>query len=453
MRFRSTHLLFVALILVIIIGIIINAVVINITERNRAILSRPPDIQILVTGKMHGRFELCGCPGERAMSLPERASAIRRLTLNEDFRKKLLLVESGDFTSDKQSISVAMAAFKILGYDLVATAPSDHIYINEVLSHAGKLGLRLLTRDVNAGKGLSDLCKPLWVLDCSHFKVGFVTTGKQPVSDDALRYKWDEVMRDVEAASSDADVVILINYWDWEKLEHMMNMNKAKEQIALFVSHSSPQLQRRYELKMHFGVPTIFLSDTLLPMPLVRIWMHEGKVRRVDSFDYTVPPLNVPDEQIQKLVNDYYRERQNRLKALWPVLVRRAKEKAYVLPSECAKCHEAENRQWLKTKHATAVLTLKERHRLEPNCLKCHSEEFIQTKRLTRTGKGSGVECVSCHVELKDPVKVKEHGQMPSEKARLQRIDPLKVCTPCHNKEHSPNFESMMQDYLNKVKH
>lgn len=448
MRFRSTHLILLIFVAVVIIGAFINAILTS----QRVILNRPPDIEILVTGKMRGRFELCGCPGERAMSLPIRAQAIKRLTLTPELRKRLLLVESGDFTSDKESVEVAMRAFKMIGYDLVSISESEQFHIDEVLSQARKHGIKLLARDIKSNESMERLCKPAWTLTCSQYKVAFVTTGTQPASpsEATLKEKWSEVMRDIESASKDATAVVLMNYWDLELLKRMMDATNARKLITAIVDHAPLRQLKRPEMQRHFDVGILVLPNSLLPMPLLRIWIHKGRVRHTDMATYTVPE-NTPDEEIHALVEAYYKERQKRLMAQWSTIVRRARE--YTPPKVCAECHEGEYRHWLTTKHATAILTLKEKHRLEPDCLKCHSEEFRQTNRLTATVKGRGVECVSCHIELKDPVKVKEHGQMPSDRARPPRIDPKKVCTQCHNKEHSPQFEAMQSDYVSKVRH
>ncbi|MCS7253810.1 MAG: multiheme c-type cytochrome [Armatimonadota bacterium] len=448
MKFRSTHILLLALITIVIIGIIANFIITS----QRAIINRPPDIEILVTGKMRGRFEFCGCPGERAQSLPMRAQAIKGLTLTPQLRERLLLIESGNFTSDRESVEVAMRSFKMLGYDLVSTAQSEQFYIDEVLSQARKLNMKLLARDIKGNEGLSDICKPVWVLSRSQYKVAFVTSGIQPKSNDerTVMAKWNEVMNDVKSASGNTNAVILMNYWDWGLIERVLKETDAGKFITAIITHTSAQQLNRPEFQTNFETHFLLLPERLLPMPLLRLWIHRGKVRHLNMTTYS-PSVEIPDEEIKMLVSAYYRKRQERLKAQWLTIVRRAKE--YTTPKECAKCHESEYRHWMTTKHATAVLTLKKRHRIEPDCLKCHSEEFIQTKRLTMTDKGSGVECVSCHVELKDPVKVKEHGHMPSERARPPRIDPIKVCTPCHDKEHSPQFDVKLSDYMSKVRH
>ncbi|MFA4030083.1 MAG: hypothetical protein GDYSWBUE_001478 [Candidatus Fervidibacterota bacterium] len=448
MRLRSTHVLLLALVAIVLIGIIVNAIVTS----QRAILNRPPDIEILVTGKMRGRFELCGCPGERAMSLPVRAQAIRELTLTPELRERLILIESGDFTSDRESVKVAMLAFKMLGYDLVSIAQGEQPHIDEVLSQAKRLNIKLLARGVKGGEVTGGLCKSLWTLDCSKYKVAFITTGIQPTSssDKAVKSKWDEVMQDIKSASKSADVVILVNYWNMELLKSVMKATDAGRLITAVINHASSQQLRRPEMQRQLETSFLTLPNSLLPMPLLRIWIRKGKVRYISMATYTVAE-KIPDEKIKAIVEAYYRERQKRLMAQWSVIVRRARK--YTPPNACAECHEGEYRQWLTTKHASAIQTLKERHRLEPDCLKCHSEEFRQTKRLTATEKGRGVECVSCHVELKDPTKVKEHGQMPSDRARPPRVDPQKVCVQCHNKEHSPQFETMQSDYMSKVRH
>jgi vacuolar-type H+-ATPase subunit F/Vma7 len=446
MGLRSTHILLLALVAIVVIGVIVNAIIMSQKPS-----VRPPDIELLVTGKMRGRFELCGCPGERLQSLPIRASVIRQLLNNTERRKRLILVESGEFVGDRESVEVAMRSFKMLGYDIVAVAEGERRYIDEVSSYAKTLGTKLIARDA-CPTGTSETCKPSWVIKRQNFTVAFVTTGVQPQKK-AVDEKWKEVERDIEAVAKEANAVILINHWQLKELERVLKVSDAKKHITLVINHDTPETQRENKLERRFGVYMLMLTDVLQPMPIVNIWLRRGKASVVRLTQLAVPSASPPDEKVEKLVSSYYRERQKRLREEWSSLVRRVKRKEYMSPKECSKCHEAQYRQWLTTKHAKAILTLVEKNRVEPECLQCHSEEFRQTKLLTNVSEGYGVECVSCHLELKDPIKVKEHGQMPSERARPPRVDPKRVCTTCHNKEHSPKFEGELSDYMMKVRH
>jgi len=446
MRLRSTHALFLAFVLVMVIGVIINAIIIS-----RKPSVRPPDIELLVTGKMRGRFELCGCPGERLQSLPMRASVIRQLLSNIERRERLILVESGGFVGDRESVAVAMRSFKMLGYDIIAVAQDECRYIDEVSLYAKTLGAKLIARDA-CPAGSSEVCKPSWVIKRQNFTVAFVTTGAQPEKK-AIDKKWEEVEMDIEAVAKETNTIILINHWQLKELERVLRASRAKRLITLVITHDTHEPLKENKLEKRFGVYMLMLSDVLQPMPIVSIWLRQGKASEVRLTQIAVPSESTPDGEIKKLVNAYYRERQKRLREEWSSLVMRVKRKEYMPPRECSRCHEAQYRQWLATKHAKAVLTLAEKNRIEPECLECHSEEFRQTKLLTHVKAGYGVECVSCHIELKDPLKVKEHGQIPSERARPPRVDPKKVCTTCHNEKHSPKFEEKLSDYMMKVRH
>jgi nitrate/TMAO reductase-like tetraheme cytochrome c subunit len=130
-------------------------------------------------------------------------------------------------------------------------------------------------------------------------------------------------------------------------------------------------------------------------------------------------------------------------------LMKIASKRAYLSPEFCGKCHQSQYEQWLNTGHAHAIETLIERKRMDKGCLTCHSLEFRMRGVVTETKK-RGVECVDCHVELQDPATAKMHGQRPGERPTTRIVDE-RVCTRCHDKQNSPNFNP--QTYMPKVIH
>jgi hypothetical protein len=118
-------------------------------------------------------------------------------------------------------------------------------------------------------------------------------------------------------------------------------------------------------------------------------------------------------------------------------------EESYVVePKACAECHEAQYENWKNTAHGSAykhVVAMHSEH--HPRCFGCHSTGF-------NCGNGyifppppeafQSINCEICHGFLvnhqKDFIQLPE-GMMSMDKEKLE-----KLCTYCHDKKHSPDF-------------
>lgn len=453
-RARRKGLLIGIAIIAFIIGVAINAY--KIAER--APLERSADVQIVITGHLQGRFEVCGCPGKKAGSLPRRAWVLRQFKSQASKGANVLLVDTGDFVSDRQSVDVAMRTFKSLNYDLISLAPNDYAHIDEILRYARELNLTLLARSNKLRSDARQLTQPTRILKCGRYAFAFVTTGNPPKSSTAhaLKRKWSEVWTDIKRVHGHTNGVFLINYWDLSVLMKLLKESNAVEYVNLVISNNHPnptRLPTFGNVPMLAGVPSLFISTSLVPMPKVLLWIARGNVRQVRTEPVHVLPNGPQDAVIKRMVEAYYQDRQERLKREWSIVVTQVKKAGYIPPERCAKCHELQYRQWSTTKHARALLTLREKHRIDPECLQCHSQEYRQIGYVTKIAKGRGVECVSCHIELADPAKARKHGQLPSQRPSVKVVKSPDVCIKCHTKEHSPEFLKMLADYLGKVRH
>ncbi|MCX8053544.1 MAG: cytochrome c family protein, partial [Armatimonadetes bacterium] len=114
-------------------------------------------------------------------------------------------------------------------------------------------------------------------------------------------------------------------------------------------------------------------------------------------------------------------------------------------PLMCISCHPKEYEDWAKTKHAQAVATLNREQRMIPECLKCHSELYRRLNRVSNSfDQPGGVECATCHFGSLP------HGVERKNVTTRVKVDP-KICTECHTKQWSPNYEE--KSYMARVSH
>ncbi len=151
-----------------------------------------------------------------------------------------------------------------------------------------------------------------------------------------------------------------------------------------------------------------------------------------------------PDAAVEQLVQAYYRRRR--------VEGRKDGELGLAPANICGRCHRSAYEWWRKDAHARAVETLRQRNRLVPECLKCHSEVFRRTGEFVQTSPdGSGVQCVTCHRELHGGdtearagagVTVGAAHVRDPQKHKMSRGSSPKLCLRCHDQEHCPSFDA-----------
>ena len=136
-----------------------------------------------------------------------------------------------------------------------------------------------------------------------------------------------------------------------------------------------------------------------------------------------------------------------------------AQDYEYIGAKKCKMCHNkpatgAQYKQWLGTKHAKAMESLKGDEKNDPKCLKCHSTvghadpDLVLTLKVTE-----GVSCESCHgagsaYKSKAVMKSREKSV-----AKGLIIPNEETCKTCHNDE-SPHFKGFnYEEYLKKIVH
>ncbi len=156
--------------------------------------------------------------------------------------------------------------------------------------------------------------------------------------------------------------------------------------------------------------------------------------------------LEHPEDPATRAMLDEYDHALRDGAALRAVECRPAPGGPYAGGAACARCHEAEARQWRGTRHAHAEEALKPRGHGDPECVRCHSTGlgfeggFVGWKETPELGS---VSCEACHGpgahHVADPARV--------------RTEPVAeaTCRRCHDWESHPAFR--YEESLPKVRH
>lgn len=136
-----------------------------------------------------------------------------------------------------------------------------------------------------------------------------------------------------------------------------------------------------------------------------------------------------------------------------------AQEFEYIGAAKCKMCHNkpatgSQYKQWLGTKHATAMESLEGDEKKDPSCLACHSTAGAVDEDLIATiTVKEGVSCESCHgpgsgYKNKTVMKSREKSM-----AKGLILPTEEVCLECHN-DKSPHYKGFdFEEYTKKITH
>ncbi|GBC98009.1 Perchlorate reductase subunit gamma [bacterium HR17] len=408
----------------------------------------PATLMLLFTANRQGKLEVCGCPGKRAEDLA-RVAALLRSTVDQARRQgtPVALIEGGDFVGEPDGLSYLLQAYQVMGYRLVALSPRDAKRVQQIRVHAGKMAL--LPPHQNHAP------LPHQKLPLGDWTVIVVNLGAPPsVGDEKF---WQAVTTQLKRWRRPHTVIVAIAYTDRNAAEALaQRLNGVVDSLLIDDALPNPNGARMVEdgnLPAGRFVGKVLLAS--LPQSRAQvlslmIWAKgkEPSPTKVEAMTLSAFGQS-PEPQVKAIVDAYYTMRQKKLEREMQKLLTVAQKRDYVSPEFCGSCHQAQYDQWLTTKHAKAIETLKKANRMDKQCLTCHSLEFKMRGVVTRVEK-RGVECVDCHTELADPATARLHGQRPGERPSTQTVTE-QICVRCHDAANSPNFN--YSTYLPKVTH
>ncbi len=151
-------------------------------------------------------------------------------------------------------------------------------------------------------------------------------------------------------------------------------------------------------------------------------------------------------EAIVKVFDDVREASRNQFRFLVAQRSKDLPESEFAGAESCASCHRSSYDVWMKSKHATAMISLVNRSRQEdPSCVECHVVGFTAKGGYvseTVSPKLSNVQCENCHGARK------AHVENP---LNAPKVDAKASCAECHTPPHSPGFD--MTSYWKMIEH
>jgi hypothetical protein len=441
---------------------------------------------LVITGRMDGYLEPCGCAGLDRM----KGGIGRRSAMLEDLRRKrgwpVVAVDVGGNARGfgKQAelkFQTVADALKKMGYDAVGLGKAElKLPAGEVAAQVAAVdGTESMFVSANValyGFDVAGFSVPKRIVRCGGRKVG-ITAVLGPKYQKEINNS-DVKMIDAEGALAkvsaelrreQCDLLVLLAYATMDESVALANAHPEFDVVVTSdgayepPANPPPKVNGRAQLievgeKGMTAVVLGFYDNPAQPVRYQRVFLDSR---------YGIAP------EMVKLMEGY----QNALKTLGleglnirPMPNPKAGLMGgYVGSAKCESCHEESYRIWRKSKHAQAYRSLVEAQpprNFDPECLACHVIGWDPSQFTPYQGGYSSAQktpllvnvgCESCHGPGEAHIAAEEKND-PELQKKMQKATVLtkeeaekRFCATCHDLDNSPDFE--FKTYWPDVEH
>jgi Zn finger protein HypA/HybF involved in hydrogenase expression len=412
----------------------------------------PPAVfAVFYTCDTRGHIEPCGCTSGMAGGISRRQTFLAKAR-PRDF----LLVDAGDVTAGPRpweilELEYILKGYEQMGYHAVNIGHREVSMSFEALQKLKEHCSRFVSANVLGPDGQS-VFEPYRVVKFSNgYRCGIIG-----VADDDVP---SESIGDGLSIAPAADAIA----------KYLPELKKKSDFIMLLAFADKPamaELARQFfEIDVIVGGKVQQASNELIKENQSVIVYNTDKGKSVGQLDILCAPKEdwqytndftllaesmKMDARVAAFVEEYKLQLKERdfhpLKddeeGLSSISASRSKDADKYIGSEsCVACHKTSHNIWAETAHAGAFEALeREGNQYNPRCLKCHtigymaSDGYINQKL---TPKLKNVGCESCHGRGDHHVKLKSGQEVPVKQVIMKNT----VCTECHDKDNSPNFD------------
>lgn len=432
-------------------------------------------VTLLVTGKTLGLLEHCGCRKDLEGGLEARAGFLKR------FRAKnpdCLLLDVGSFfpAIDKKIdkrytlpgekrfmeaiAETTLRAMNELKYDAVSIGFNDLAYGKPFLSRVlENNAVPVVTTNVLEAKKHSALFLPSQVLTAGEYTIGVVGAaslrdGRIPCRDFTIDDTSSLIAQEIGALRQKQEIDAVILLAD----EPPPTVGKWLE------TYRGPAID--LIVTLDFGIEPKKLGQTYIAnapgrgRAIGKIDLELVKGKGIENVSYeriSLDPERYKNRGMRDFLNQAYQRMTNELNltlddraATEDQRHNQETDRTYVGAKDCQGCHEEQNDQWLKTKHAAAFDQLLDNNlHWVPSFVRRHVtgygtpggfKEYPASERL------AGVQCETCH----GPGNVHVHD---NGKSSIQRTPSPDLCARCHSPDFDPKFASLSDLYFKQIRH
>jgi len=330
-----------------------------------------------------------------------------------------VLVDGGNLGNEPSKQPVIVGAFVKMGY---AACLTEAAKADSVRKEVGKATLAVVPPF-----DPTHADRTCWIGELDGVQVAFLRLEPPGQPDPGA---WESALvSSLRALRKHADLMVLtsrLNDADNRRLAHRLGPTGLAQVMFVAPGNCTPDLPAEVDgvllcpTKDRGQAVTLVVATRAARAP----WKAWCRLEPVSS-TYT------PDRGVAGLTTRYYESRQIALVA--GTAESPLSEAAYASAPRCKPCHAEAYEVWQKSAHARAVDTLRDKQRLVPECLTCHSEQIRRTGQFDGglTAEDDGVQCSTCHGDAILHALTRGAEKMSREL----------TCAQCHSPEHAPGFD------------
>jgi hypothetical protein len=454
----------------------------------------PPKMALVITGRLEGYIEPCGCSGKENMQggLSRRDMLLAKLTAD---KWPIVALDVGNqvrrFGRQQEVKFQATAdALKTMGYRAIALGPDDlRLSATELLASVAPVGNQP-NPFVSANAALfafdEKTLPSFQVIEAGGMKIGVTSVlgdeerrkvNNQDIPIQPAEKALTEVLPKLQAAN--CDVLVLLAE---ATKDESIALAKTFPQFQVVVSAGGAEVPPKQPIVIE-GTETRLIELGAKGMYAIVLGLYGGQGN--DSIRYQRVPLDVRfgDSARMKRVLASYQDQLKEIgfEGLGILQVGHPEGGKFVGSQACSECHTKAFAVWKKTPHATALETLFKLdppRQYDPECLSCHVTGWEPQKffpmaggylNAEKTPALAGNGCENCHgpgsnhvAAERDDVKASAaelenyRRQMRlSLKTDADRRKVIDICSKCHDIDNSIEFKGgeAFDTYWPKVEH
>ena len=423
---------------------------------------------VLYTGNTQAHLEPCGCFVGQSGGLPRRATAISRIVA-KGFSP--LTIDLGSVLPSEVP-KMAQSAFEEIATSTKSVSALDRLRAGTTLSAMGVMGYHAMvpgSMEANLGvdfvkETLDDQSFPLLAANLEASELRFQPYLMRTVGGKKIALVGLSALENLPGWNVESPV---------SALDHVLSEIQDESDFVIVLSNLAPEMNRDIAAKYpyisailsHESGETEQIGDVLLAYSEAKgktlgvlTLRGEGAGQRVSAEQIALTEAVPDDLKVRSILDDFYeRVATDSLlqKQGEPLFSGEPLEgdahNGYVGSEACRTCHPEASDQWAHSSHAAAFNTLLTVGRqFYPECVSCHVTGFgyetgyrINTPERNHLAE---VGCETCHgpgkKHVNTPLAENIRGEVPE-----------RICASCHNAEHSPGFEQIVEQLMPEVDH
>jgi len=371
-----------------------------------------------------------------------------------------LIVDAGNFSSpnktfNKKTINKILNSFTFLHYDAINLSLNEFKqswdYINEIKKEQN---LPLVSANIINNKDSQPLVNPFMILEKTNndtiINIGIfgLSQNKKVNIPDSIKIinPVDAAIKQIRNLNEKCDIIICLADLNMKEIKQLVY--KCPEIDVVVQSGSTKRFSRPFSINntivVNAGTKGQYVG--VLELNLNRnkeIVNHHGFLQPLDN--------SIPESpEIAKILNNRSPKRKISDDKKYKKISNPVFKNKYATALFCKSCHTLEYEQWIKSDHAHAFNSLKQKNQSQDKeCIACHTTGYQKEGYVNfeSTPQLINVQCESCHGPQINHINQVLSSKSKSSNYKIKHLPNVteEICYKCHTSKTDPEFDFNMK--------